>query len=348
MSAAGKAVQAENLVEQLRRLFADGHPRSSRRAFEALGDAAERVEEVSKAIYYLRNEGYLAPCGQRDASGRLTYRLADPDAAPAPAHAAGKATAPRAPAPAHTQDPAPPAPAEQMNTPAAAGPDPTPAPEPPPPPRAPVPEGYVEDSFGRLVPLGLVRPQERARDRLVRELVAECRAVQAQLAHLKGELLARVAGHLHTVAQDYGVELTGARGDVALVSYDGRLKVERVMGERIQVTEAVRAAEALVREILDEIQDPTARALTDRAFRRHRKTGELSASRLIDLLGVEIDDPRWRQAQRAVKDALSVAGTTTYFRAYERAESDQPWRQIVLNFSALAPVMPADAGEEAQ
>jgi hypothetical protein len=200
-----------------------------------------------------------------------------------------------------------------------------------------IPAGYLEDAKGRLVAVDKVLPHDLQRDELVRDLVARCQAHSAEAADLKARLLDDVAAHIALVAEKYDVQITGARGNVALTSYDGRLKVERVTAERISVGEQIQAAEHLVREILDEIEEPTARAIVDRAFRRDRKTGELSASRLIDLIAVDIDDERWRRAVQAIRDALQATGTATYFRAYTRADSNDPWRQVQIDFSAVAP-----------
>jgi hypothetical protein len=195
----------------------------------------------------------------------------------------------------------------------------------------------MEDSKGRLVPLTNVRPHDLQRDELVRDLVARCEAHRAEAADLKARLLDDIAAHIQLVAEKYDVQITGKAGNVSLVSYDGRLKVERVTAERISVGEQIQAAEHLVRQILDEIEEPTARAIVDRAFRRDRKTGELSASRLIDLIAVDIDDERWRRAVQAIRDALQTSGTATYFRAYRRDDQNAPWQQIAIDFSAVAP-----------
>lgn len=200
-----------------------------------------------------------------------------------------------------------------------------------------IPEGYLEDAQGRLVPLANVPPHEVQRDAMVRELVARVEAAQALLAVIKRDLLGDVAAHIQLVAEKYGVTITGRNGSVTLTSYDGRMKIERSVDDRIEVGEQIHAAEELIRQILDEIADPTAKAIVDRAFRRNRKTGELSVSRLIDLVSVEIDDDRWRRAVSAIRDALRTTGTVTYFRAYRRDEPNQPWRQIALDFSTIAP-----------
>jgi hypothetical protein len=214
-----------------------------------------------------------------------------------------------------------------------------------------IPAGYLEDAQGRLVPERLIRPHERQRDALVRELISRCEATAASLAATKAALLADVAAHCALVAERYGVATAGDAGNVSLVSYDGRLKVERASADRITIGEEIQPAQALIGQILDEIDHPIARQIAERAFRRDRKTGELSAARLVDLVSLDIDDDRWRRAVLAIREAMRATGTTVYFRAYRRERSDAPWEQIPLDFSAIAPVAagaPLPRGQEAQ
>jgi len=206
-----------------------------------------------------------------------------------------------------------------------------------------IPAGYRKDSRGRLVPEEIIPAHELQRDDLVRELVGRCERANGEMARLKRALLDDVAAHVSLVAERYNTRISGADGDVSLMSYDGLLKIERVTADRVLVGEQIQAAEALIRQILDEIFEPTAKAIVDRAFRRHRKTGELSAARLVDLSSVEIDDERWRQAVKAIRDAMQSVGTVVYFRAYRRDDPLQPWRQVPLDFSALAPAEPHPA-----
>lgn len=200
-----------------------------------------------------------------------------------------------------------------------------------------LPAGYREDAKGNLVAERNIHPRELLADQLVRDLVHRAESAAAAQALLKRDLLDDVAAYIQLVAADFGAVVSGADGSVILTSYDGRLKIERTRADRIQVGPEIVAAEALVRQILDEITDPVARPIATRAFSRHRKTGELSASKLIQLAGIDIDDPRWRQAQQAIRAALQVVGSTTYFRAYQRERADLPWRHLAMDFSAVEP-----------
>lgn len=203
--------------------------------------------------------------------------------------------------------------------------------------QASIPEGYREDAQGRLIPESWLSEIERQRDDLIHELIARVEHAGQELAALKRSLFDDISAHIALASEKYGVK-PGNRsflGDVSLVSFDGRLRIERVSAERVVIGEQIQAAEALVREIIDEISEPTAKVLVDRAFRRHRKTGELSVARLVDLASVEIDDERWRRAVQAIRDAIRTVSTVVYFRAYRRANAQSPWRQITLDFSAI-------------
>ena len=198
-----------------------------------------------------------------------------------------------------------------------------------------IPDGYLEDAEGRLVRMDRLRPEVVQADALVRDLVGRAQAIHQQVAEVKRAFLDDIAAHVALVAERYGAHITGKDGNVCLVSYDGLLKVERVTADRISIGEGILAAEKLIRELIDEIEDGVAKTIVDRAFRRNRKTGQLSAARLVDLVAVEIDDPRWRSAVLAIREAMRTAGNVTYFRAYRRAEVGQPWQYIPLDFTQI-------------
>lgn len=203
-----------------------------------------------------------------------------------------------------------------------------------------IPPGYRVDAHGRLVPESIIPPAALLADDLVRGIVGDVHDAARRLAILKRDLLTLVAEHVALVASQYGADISGRTGDVRLDSYDGTLRIERTSGRRVKVGAAIHAAEALVREYLDAHAAGVPagiRAIVDRTFRRNEKTGELNVSRLLDFVAVEIDDPKWQEAQRAIRESLEADETVTYFRAYERSDASQPWRQIGLDFSAMAP-----------
>lgn len=193
--------------------------------------------------------------------------------------------------------------------------------------------GYIEDSEGRLVPVDRANPARVLEDSVVRELCGMMVQLQTMAEVTKRTVAEQVAGLVGLLAEQYKERSEGRAGGVTLYSYDGRLKIERIFDDRFAVGPTMNAAEEIAREVIDEITDPTAKALAARAFRRNRRTGELSYSRLADLVEAEIDDPRWEQARQAIREAMRSVGKATYYRAYWREQSDQPWMQISADFS---------------
>lgn len=206
----------------------------------------------------------------------------------------------------------------------------------------PPPEGYALSAAGSWVPRQQLEPSADLRDQTVRDLVQRCRAVSAEMSDLKGQLFADLAAHVQLVAEAWGVRLSGRNGNVALVSSDALMRVERIIAPRMRVGADVLAAEALVGELLDELTadaSPTLRSLVQQMFRRDSH-GNIAPSRLLDFIRLELDDPKWRRAQAAVRHSLEADGQSLYFRAYTRDDPMQPWEQITLDFSRVPFTVP--------
>ncbi len=206
------------------------------------------------------------------------------------------------------------------------------------------PPGYHENAQGHLVPDSLIADIELQRDDVVKELVAQCREASAALSAIKRTLADTVSSHISLVAEKYDIHIGGDKGNVTLTSYNGRLKIQRARANRITIGEAIVAAEAIINQLIEEWTSdarPELGQIINRAFRRN-ESGQLSVPRLIDLTKVEIDDPRWEQAVQAINDSLQQEDAITYFRAYQRDNTDQAWRPIPLD---LAAVLPAAAPE---
>ncbi|MCR6664561.1 MAG: DUF3164 family protein, partial [Methyloversatilis sp.] len=90
------------------------------------------------------------------------------------------------------------------------------------------------------------------RDELVREKVAAAKALSAMLAEFKAKAFADVGVFLEMSAEEYGVKLGGNKGNVTLITFDGRFKVVRQVREALVFDERLQAAKALIDECLQE------------------------------------------------------------------------------------------------
>lgn len=200
-----------------------------------------------------------------------------------------------------------------------------------------VPDGYMRNAAGHLVPRDQVREQDLLRDQVARELARHAVALSDALREFKGRALADIADLVKIAGERYDVTLGGKKGNVSITTYDGRYKVVRSVAERITFTEELEAAKALINACIDRWSqgaNPHIRALVDRAFRTDSK-GQIKTAAVLELLRLDIDDDEWMRAMEAIKDSIQSTGTATYVRVYERIGDSDQYRAIALDLAAV-------------
>lgn len=199
-------------------------------------------------------------------------------------------------------------------------------------------QGYWLDNQGRLVPEQLVAPIDRARDDLVRDLVAAARPVADALATFKARAHAEIAAFVSLSAQQYQVHIGGKKGNITLTSYNGCMKVQRAIEETMVFDERLQAAKALIDECLLEWTAgarPEVLAIIQDAFRVDH-IGQISTGRILALRRLNIADERWQRAMNAIAQACLLAHSKAYIRIYERESPNAAWRAIPLHIADVA------------
>lgn len=200
-----------------------------------------------------------------------------------------------------------------------------------------IPEGYMRNASGHLVPEDQVRDQDKLRDEVARELVQEALELNARLAAFKRKALADIADLVEIAAERYDVRLGGKKGNVTAATYDGQYRVQRAYAERVTFTEELEAAKALINDCImrwSEGANPHIRALVDRAFRTDSK-GQIKTTAVLELLRLEIDDEGWLRAMEALKDSIQSAGTAVYIRVYKRVGDSDQYQAVPLDLAAV-------------
>lgn len=200
-----------------------------------------------------------------------------------------------------------------------------------------VPEGYMLNAVGHLVPEDQVRDQDKLRDSVTRDLIDMARELHDRLKHFKKNALSDIADVVQISADRYDVKLGGKKGNVSLISYDGKYKVVRSFAERLAFTEELEAAKELINRCItrwSEGANENIRALVDRAFRTNNK-GQLRTQAILELLRLEIADEEWLRAMDALKDSIMVADTAVYVRFYERVGDTDQYKAIPLDLAAV-------------
>lgn len=199
-----------------------------------------------------------------------------------------------------------------------------------------IPEGYMENAQGNLVPIANIRPLDMARHEFVLESVQKGRVLRDQLVRSKREFMGDIAAFVSMSAAEYGVNYGGEKGNVTLMSFDGKYKIVRAMAESITFDERLQAARELINQCLRDWTQGSPedlRAIIDDAFKMD-KDGKLSAGRILGLRRLNIKDERWHEAMEAISDSVQVTGSKAYVRMYERDKNGK-YQPIALDMAAV-------------
>lgn len=199
------------------------------------------------------------------------------------------------------------------------------------------PEGYKTDSYGRLIPIDTIKPIDLARDDLVGEIVAQARVQSAALAEFKSKTFSDIQAFIELSAEQYNAKVGGNKGNVTLMSFDGRYKVQRACQEHITFDERLQAAKALIDACLTDWTSNASheiRVLIDRAFEVN-KQGHLNTGRILALRRVDIKDKRWLSAMDAISESIQVVGSKSYVRVYERRGNTDEYVPISLDIASI-------------
>ena len=181
--------------------------------------------------------------------------------------------------------------------------------------------GYRRNAYGIDVAEQHISERDKLADELVVDLASEADALSAALGAFKRRAFEDISAFVALSLETYGVPVGGAKGNVAIVSYDGRMKIEIRTAAEVAVDERIVAAQQLVDECLaawTSDAEPHLRELVQLAFRR-TQTGGLSVAKLITLRRLSIRDERWQLAMQALDESLIEVSRTSYVRVFVRA-----------------------------
>lgn len=184
----------------------------------------------------------------------------------------------------------------------------------------PIPEGYRADAQGRLVPVAHIKEVDLLRDTTVAELVESAKSLNRQLSDFRLKAHDTITAFAQLSAEKYGAKLGGTKGNLTLVTFDGRYKIQRAISDQLVFDERIQAAKTLIDECINEWAAGSRselRTLINDAFQVDR-AGKIDTARVLGLRRLDIKDERWQRAMAAISESLRVASSRSYIRVYER------------------------------
>ncbi|MEQ4538050.1 MAG: DUF3164 family protein [Billgrantia sp.] len=200
-----------------------------------------------------------------------------------------------------------------------------------------IPAGFRQDAKGRLVPEDQIKEIDQVRDELVLAIVDRATELRDELRDFKADTFSEIEAFVETSAQEYDVQIGGKKGNVQLVSFDGRYKVVRAIQEHITFDERLQAAKGLIDECLREWTAdarPEIATIVQDAFRVDG-AGNIRTGQVLSLRRLDIQDSRWLRAMDAISDAVQVTGSKSYVRIYERVGDSDQYRAISLDIAGV-------------
>lgn len=194
---------------------------------------------------------------------------------------------------------------------------------------------YMTDAKGALVPIETIKPADKLEDEVVRKVLRFAGELSDQIARFRGHTMTDLGELDALLAQEYGVKKGGPKGNRTYLSFDGLMKVEVKVADFIDFGPQLQIAKRLLDECLTEWaadSRPEIRAVITRAFNTD-KEGQVNRSEIFMLLRLDIDDPRWQEAMRAIREAMRVTGSKEYIRFHRRARAGDRWQAVTIDLA---------------
>lgn len=197
--------------------------------------------------------------------------------------------------------------------------------------KAGVPDGYVKNAKGWLIPQGEVKSKDMLEARFVDSCHGLAAAAAAACDHVRLAAFAESDALVGMIVADAGGDAASSqRGKVTLQNLTATRRIVIDRRDTVAFGPEVQAAKDLVMACVRKWSDGANAHLVQLAMAAFQANGngDLSVSKVAALWRIECADEDWQAAMAALKEALRPTGTATYLRFHERADPDGKWQLI--------------------
>lgn len=196
---------------------------------------------------------------------------------------------------------------------------------------------FMKNAQGAYIPIENVKPVDKLRDDLVKNLMSKTKEVQKIIEDHRNICWEDIKAFLEISASEHNVKYGGEKGNITLLSYDGKYKVVIANQDYISFNEKLQIAKDLIDECIRKWAkgaDKNLLALVNDAFKVD-KQGKISTEKILGLRRLEINDFTWNEAMKAITESITVEDSKRYIRFYERREKDGKYEHISLSPQSL-------------
>lgn len=194
---------------------------------------------------------------------------------------------------------------------------------------------YMIDAKGQLIPVEVVKAVDKLEDEMVRKIMGFASSLSDQVTRFRGHTMTDLGEFDALLAQEYNVIKGGKKGNRTYQTFDGLQRIIVQVADFVDFGPQLQVAKRLLDECLTEWSAdsrPEIRAVITRAFNTD-KEGQVNRSEIFMLLRLDIDDPRWQDAMRAIREAMRITGSKEYVRFYQRASREAGWKAVTIDMA---------------
>lgn len=196
---------------------------------------------------------------------------------------------------------------------------------------------FMKNAQGAFIPIENVKAVDKLRDDLVKNLMSKTKEVQKIIEDHRNICWEDIKAFLEISASEHNVKYGGEKGNITLLSYDGKYKVVIANQDYISFNEKLQIAKDLIDECIRKWAkgaDKNLLALVNDAFKVD-KQGKISTEKILGLRRLEINDFTWNEAMKAITESITVEDSKRYIRFYERRDKDGKYEHISLSPQSL-------------
>lgn len=200
-----------------------------------------------------------------------------------------------------------------------------------------VPDGYLKDGQGRLVPIETIRPQDILENDFVLALFKKAQDLNEQLAAFRQLAFDDTDAFVTLLREKYQVKKGGTKGNATFVSFDGMTKIQISNADFLSFGVELQIAKDLIDECIKEWgagSDAHIVALVNHAFRVD-KQGKVNKDDILGLRKIDIKDEKWLRAMDAISDSIRVTRSKRYVRFYRRPAPELDFEPINLDLAKV-------------
>lgn len=194
---------------------------------------------------------------------------------------------------------------------------------------------YMPDARGSLVPVEMVNASDKLEDELVRGIMEFAVDLSARIGRFRGHTMTDLGEFDALLEQEYKVTKGGKKGNRTYQTFDGLMKVTVQVADSVTFGPQLQIAKKILDDLLTEWSSdsrPEIRAIITKAFNTD-KEGQVSRSDIYALLRLPIEDPQWKEAMRAIRDAMRIVGSKEYVRFHRRATVKDEWHAVTIDLA---------------